>query len=164
MRPMKERDVLFVKRKFQPLSESAKSFLPKLRVGARVKVSYLITEGNKKRIQVFEGIVIAIKKPNNPDGSFTVRKVSFGVGVERTYPINSPNIAKVEVISYAKVRRAKLYFLRDVTSKKDSKLKTQYASKTKKNLNLSDDVYDGAVRDEFEHDQQVENSDIRDNQ
>ncbi len=122
------KDLTKIKKLVQPYSEAAKGFLPKLKVGARVRVNYLITEGNKKRIQVFEGIVISIKKPGNPDGTFTVRKVSFGVGIERTYPINSPNISKVEIVSYAKVRRSKLYYLRNAVSKKDSRLKTKFVT------------------------------------
>ncbi|MCS6961887.1 MAG: 50S ribosomal protein L19 [Deltaproteobacteria bacterium] len=123
---MSEAELLTVKKRLASLTKSVPDFLRNLKVGSKVRVNYLITEGNKKRVQVFEGIVIAIKKPNNPDGSFTVRKISFGVGVERTYPIYSPNIVKVEFVSQAKVRRAKLYFLRSASTEKEARLKTKH--------------------------------------
>lgn len=87
--------------------------LPEFRVGDTVKVNYKIIEGNKERVQAYEGIVIAIK--NSGIGkNFVVRKISSGVGVERTFPVNSPKIESVEVVRKGKVRRAKLNYLRDV--------------------------------------------------
>lgn len=85
-------------------------------IGDTVKVHYRIVEGEKERIQVFEGIVIAINN-KGISKTFTVRKISFEVGVERIFPVVSPRIAKIEVTRKGKVRRAKLYFLRDRTGK-----------------------------------------------
>ena len=76
----------------------------------------LIKEGSKERIQVFEGTIIA-KKHGGINETFTVRRVSYGVGVERTFPVNSPKIAKIDVVRRGKVRRAKLYYLRDRVGK-----------------------------------------------
>lgn len=84
---------------------------PDLRPGLTVRVHVRIREGEKERIQVFEGVVIAIHR-GGPRGTFTVRKVSFGQGVERIFPLHSPSIAQIEVGRAARVRRAKLYFLR----------------------------------------------------
>ena len=85
-------------------------------IGSTVKVHVKIKEGNRERIQVFEGTVIA-KKHGGVSETVTVRRVTYGVGVERTFPIHSPNIAKVEVVRKGKVRRAKLYYLRDRVGK-----------------------------------------------
>ncbi|MFC1499059.1 50S ribosomal protein L19, partial [Verrucomicrobiota bacterium] len=79
-------------------------------VGANVRVHMKIREGEKERVQVFAGVVIARK--GGVAGTFTVRRISYGIGVERVFPVNSPNIVKVEVESISRVRRAKLYFLR----------------------------------------------------
>ena len=87
-----------------------------LEIGSTVKVHVKIKEGNRERIQVFEGTVIA-KKHGGVSETVTVRRVTYGVGVERTFPIHSPNIAKVEVVRKGKVRRAKLYYLRDRVGK-----------------------------------------------
>ncbi|MBN1962405.1 MAG: 50S ribosomal protein L19 [Deltaproteobacteria bacterium] len=86
------------------------------RTGNQVRVHVKIVEGDKERIQVFEGVVIAIHN-GGPRGTFTVRKVSYGVGVERVFPIYSPNIEKVEVVSEGKIRRARLYYLRGLSGK-----------------------------------------------
>ena len=85
--------------------------LPDLRPGLTVRVHVKIREGEKERIQVFEGVVIAIRRGGSR-GTFTVRKVSFGQGVERIFPLHSPSIEKIEIGRAARVRRAKLYFLR----------------------------------------------------
>ena len=85
-------------------------------VGDNVKVHYRIVEGNRERIQVFEGRVIRRHGAMNRE-TFTVRKVSFGTGVERTFPVFSPKIEKIEVVGQGKVRRAKLYYLRDRAGK-----------------------------------------------
>ncbi len=84
---------------------------PDLRPGLTVRVHVRIREGGKERIQVFEGVVISIRR-GGPRATFTVRKVSFGQGVERIFPLHSPSIDKIEVGRAARVRRAKLYFLR----------------------------------------------------
>ncbi len=85
--------------------------VPQFGIGDTVKVHNKIKEGNRERIQIFEGTVIA-KKHGGISETFTVRRVSYGVGVEKTFPIHSPNVARVEVVRKGKVRRAKLYYLR----------------------------------------------------
>jgi large subunit ribosomal protein L19 len=89
---------------------------PQMTSGDTVRVHVKVREGDKERIQVFEGIVIGMHR-GGANASFTVRKVSFGQGVERIFPLHSPIIQKVEVMRSAKVRRAKLYFLRDLKGK-----------------------------------------------
>ena len=97
--------------------------LPTFRVGDTVAVSVRIKEGDKERVQVFKGVVIRHRK-GAADASFTVRKISYGIGVERIFPVNSPNIDKIEVVTEGKVRRAKLYYLRDLRGKA-AKVKTK---------------------------------------
>ena len=87
------------------------------RSGDHVRVHVRIVEGEKERIQVFEGVIIGIRG-RGARASFTVRKVSYGVGVERIFPLQSPSVDKIEVVSSGKVRRAKLYYLRERTGKK----------------------------------------------
>ena len=87
--------------------------IPEFRVGDTVKVNVKIVEGNKERVQAYEGVVTA-RKGGGISETFTVRKESYGVGVERTFPVNSPKIDSVEVLRHGKVRRAKLNFLKDV--------------------------------------------------
>ena len=94
-----------------------KETVDKFNVGDTVKVYGKIKEGNRERIQVFEGTVIKVQGGSNR-ATFTVRKASNGVGVEKTWPLHSPNVEKVEVIRRGKVRRAKLYYLRDRVGKK----------------------------------------------
>ena len=96
--------------------DSLKSEVPAIGVGDTVKVSVKIREGDKERIQAFEGTVIAMKG-SGVSATFTVRRVSYGVGVERVFPVHSPNVAKVEVIRHGRVRRSKLYYLRDRVGK-----------------------------------------------
>ena len=93
-----------------------KQDLPEFNVGDTVKVHYRITEGNRERIQVFQGDVIRRHGASNRE-TFTVRKISFSVGVERTFPVHSPKIDKIEVVRRGDVRRAKLYYLRDKVGK-----------------------------------------------
>ena len=102
-------------------SEQLKAEPPVFRVGDTVRVHNRITEGEKSRVQVFEGTVIK-KQGGSSRATFTVRKNSYGVGVEKTYPIHSPNVEKVEVVRSGKARRAKLFFLRNRTGKR-AKLK-----------------------------------------
>ncbi len=90
--------------------------IPELAPGDTVKVSAKIIEGEKERIQVFQGVVISIRR-NADGGNFTVRRVAYGVGVERTFPFRSPRLDKVEVVRHGKVRRAKLYYLRGLSGK-----------------------------------------------
>ena len=89
---------------------------PAMKSGDTVKVHVKVREGDKERIQIFEGVVIGVHR-GGTRGTFTVRKVSFGQGVERIFPLHSPTISKIEVTRSAKVRRAKLYYLRELTGK-----------------------------------------------
>ncbi len=91
--------------------------LPEFKAGDSVKVHVKIKEGEKERVQVYEGVVIKIHR-NGAGSSFTVRKISYGVGVERIFPYSCPTLDKVEVQTIGKVRRAKLYYLRDLSGKK----------------------------------------------
>ncbi len=95
---------------------SIKESAPQFSVGDTVKVSVNIREGERERIQMFEGTVIA-KKGSGVAETFTVRRVSYGVGVERVFPLHSPNVVDVKVVRYGKVRRSKLYYLRDRVGK-----------------------------------------------
>ncbi|MDY3303581.1 MAG: 50S ribosomal protein L19 [Clostridia bacterium] len=97
-------------------ADQIRSDLPAFNIGDTIKVHVKIKEGNRERIQVFEGTVIA-KKHGGIQETFTVRRISYGVGVERTFPANSPKIAKIEIVRKGKVRRAKLYYLRDRVGK-----------------------------------------------
>lgn len=96
--------------------EYMKEQIPAIEVGDTVKVFVKVVEGNRERLQAFEGVVIA-KKNGSVRETFTVRRVSFGVGIERTFPLHSPRIAKIEVVKHGKVRRAKLYYLRKLSGK-----------------------------------------------
>lgn len=98
-----------------------KKDIPSFAIGDTVKVHMTIKEGEKERIQIFEGTVIA-RKHGGVRETFTARKISFGVGVERIFPLHSPKVGKIEVVRHGKVRRAKLYYIRDLKGK---------ASKTK---------------------------------
>ena len=102
--------------KFVEEQSAEKRTLPAFKAGDTVSVHYKIREGNKERIQVYQGVVIQRNSAGATE-TFTVRKVSNGIGVERIFPINSPNIDKIEVNSSGKVRRAKLYYLRELTGK-----------------------------------------------
>jgi len=104
--------------------EQLKNKIPELKIGDTVKVHVKIKEGNKERIQVFEGIIIK-KQGGGVNATFTVRKISYGVGVEKTFLVHSPLVEKVEVVRVGKARRAKLYYLRDRVGK---------AAKTKEKL------------------------------
>ena len=104
--------------------EQLKNKIPDLHVGDTIKVHQKIKEGNRERIQVFEGIVIK-KQGGGVNATFTVRRVAYGVGVEKTFLIHSPMVEKIEVVRVGKARRAKLYYLRDRVGK---------SAKTKENL------------------------------
>jgi len=91
--------------------------LPPVKAGDAIVVHQKIVEGGKERVQAFEGMVLKVHKPKSLDGTFTVRKMSFGVGVEKTYPLFSPNIVKIEFKKEAPVRRARLYYLRGLAGK-----------------------------------------------
>ncbi|HEX6923724.1 MAG TPA: 50S ribosomal protein L19 [Bacillales bacterium] len=96
--------------------DQLKQDLPDFRAGDTVKVHARVVEGSRERIQVFEGVVIK-RRGGGISETFTVRKISFGIGVERTFPVHSPRIAKIEVARRGKVRRAKLYYLRALRGK-----------------------------------------------
>lgn len=93
-----------------------KSDFPDIKIGDTVRVSVRITEGTRERLQAFEGTVIAMRG-SGVSKTFTVRRISYGIGVERVFPVNSPNVADVKVIRHGKVRRSKLYYLRDRVGK-----------------------------------------------
>jgi large subunit ribosomal protein L19 len=98
-------------------AESLRSDVPDFRAGDTLKVHVRVIEGSRSRVQVFQGVVIR-RKGGGLRETFTVRKVSFGVGVERTFPVHTPVIEKIEVVTRGDVRRAKLYYLRDLRGKK----------------------------------------------
>jgi large subunit ribosomal protein L19 len=104
-------------------NEQLKKEVPVIRIGDTIRVHNRIKEGNRERIQMFEGTVIA-KHGGGISETFTVRRVSYGVGVEKTFPVHSPNVEKVDIIRVGKIRRAKLYYLRDRVGKA-SKVKEQ---------------------------------------
>ena len=97
--------------------EQIKSKIPELNVGSTVKVHVRVKEGNRERIQIFEGIIIKVQG-GGVNQTFTVRRVAYGVGVEKTFLVHSPNVEKVEVVRVGKARRAKLFYLRDREGKK----------------------------------------------
>ena len=96
--------------------ENIKAEVPSFNVGDTVKVSVKVIEGTRERIQAYEGVVIA-KRGGGISETFTVRRISFGVGVERTFPLHSPKVADIKVVKKGAVRRAKLYYLRKLTGK-----------------------------------------------
>ena len=97
-------------------SEQLRSDLPEIRVGDTVRVNYRVVEGTRERLQAFEGVVIG-KKHGGLQETFTVRRVSYGIGVERTFPVHSPRLGSITIIRHGKVRRAKLYYLRSLQGK-----------------------------------------------
>lgn len=103
--------------------EYMKQEVPQFDVGDTVKVYVKVVEGTRERLQAFEGIVIA-KKNGGVRETFTVRRVSFGIGIERTFQLHSPRVDKIELVRHGKVRRAKLYYLRDLSGKA-AKIKEQ---------------------------------------
>ncbi len=108
----------FAKEQVEKIKQSRGFELPKIKVGDNVNVKYKIIEGGNTRIQAFSGVVIAkTKDENNYNATFTVRKISSGIGVERKFPLYSPFLAGVEVTKRGIVRRAKLYYLRSLTGK-----------------------------------------------
>jgi len=98
-------------------AQSQRTDLPDFRAGDTLKVHARVVEGNRSRIQIFQGVVIR-RQGSGLRETFTIRKISFGIGVERTYPLNSPVIDRIEVLTRGLVRRAKLYYLRDLRGKK----------------------------------------------
>ena len=127
--------------------EQLKNKIPELRVGNTVKVHVRIKEGNKERIQVFEGIIIKVQG-GGVNQTFTVRKISYGVGVEKTFLVHSPLVEKVEVVRVVKARRSKLYYLRDRVGK---------ASKTKEKLGARIENKEIVLKEELTEEPVVEN-------
>ena len=97
-------------------SEQLRSDLPEIRVGDTVRVNYRVVEGTRERLQAFEGVVIA-RRNGSVRETFTVRRTSYGIGVERTFPLHSPRVDSITVVRRGKVRRAKLYYLRGLSGK-----------------------------------------------
>jgi large subunit ribosomal protein L19 len=135
-----------------------RSDLPDFRPGDTVKVHVRVVEGTRERVQVFQGVVIR-RQNGGLRETFTVRKVSFGVGVERTFPVHSPSIAKLELVSRGAVRRAKLYYLRDLRGKKarikerridDAKLAAMEASAAEAAAEAEAEVADDAAEGDAE--------------
>jgi large subunit ribosomal protein L19 len=108
-------------------SSFEKSEVPVFNPGDSIRVHAKIIEGTKERIQVFEGVVIKRSRGNKADATFTVRKISYNIGVERTFPVHSPRVEKIEVVSRAKVRRARLFYLRPLRGKA-TRMKTIFDS------------------------------------
>ena len=98
------------------IEKQKKANVPTVAIGDTVKVHLKVKEGNRERIQIFEGTVIA-KKHGGIEETFTVRRISYGIGVEKVFPVHAPSIEKVEVVRHGKVRRAKLYYLRNRVGK-----------------------------------------------
>ena len=119
--------------------EQLKNKIPELRIGNTVRVHVRIKEGNKERIQVFEGIIIK-KQGGGVNATFTVRRISYGVGVEKTFLVHSPMVEKVEVVRVGKARRAKLYYLRDRVGK---------AAKTKEKIGARIEDKEIVVKEEI---------------
>lgn len=116
LQPQLNRDVMEDLVKFVESTYSKQNNLPDFKAGDTININYKIVEGNKERIQSFQGVVIQ-RKGEGTRATFTVRKISNGVGVERVFPISSPFIDEVKVIKHGKVRRAKLFYLRNVSGK-----------------------------------------------
>ncbi|OGZ95080.1 MAG: 50S ribosomal protein L19 [Candidatus Sungbacteria bacterium RIFCSPHIGHO2_01_FULL_50_25] len=100
--------------------------LPEIKSGDSIRVIQKVKEGDKERLSPFEGLVIAVKHGKGPTATFTVRKVIGGIGVERIFPLHSPMISKVEVLRHSKVRRAKLYYIREKAAKETRKRMKSY--------------------------------------
>ena len=100
------------------LTKYMKKNIPDVRSGDTVRVHLIVKEGGKERVQIFEGQVIAASHGKTLDGTFTVRKESFGIGVERVFPLHSPRIVKIERVKQSKVRRSKLYHMRELSGKR----------------------------------------------
>jgi len=120
---------------------------PELRAGDRIRVHQKIKEGAKERVQVFEGLVIKVQHGQGINGTFTVRRLSLGVGVEKTFPLHLPSIVKIEKIKSARVRRAKLFYIRDLIGKRANRLKKEKEDKA---------VWEDVVEEKIEKDPEQE--------
>ncbi len=127
--------------------EQLKNKIPELRVGNTVRVHVRIKEGNKERIQVFEGIIIK-KQGGGVNSTFTVRKTSYGVGVEKTFLVHSPLVEKVEVVRVGKARRAKLYYLRDRVGKAAKTKELVGARIENREITVKEDLVEEPVAEE----------------
>lgn len=130
--------------------EQIKSKVPYLKVGDTVKVHVRIKEGNRERIQVFEGIIIK-KQGGGVNETFTVRRISYGVGVEKTFLLHAPSVEKVEVVRVGKARRAKLYYLREKLGK---------AAKTKEKVGARIETQEIQLKEEIEETAQLEDTPV----
>lgn len=127
-----------------------KKIFPQLKAGDRVRVHQKIKEGSKERIQVFEGIVLKTQHGNGINGTFTVRRITLGVGVEKTFPLHLPTIVKIEKIRSAKVRQAKIFYIRDLIGKRANRLKKEKDDKA---------VWEDVVEEEVKKDPEEEKID-----
>ena len=127
--------------------EQMKNKIPALKVGDTVKVHQRIKEGNRERIQVFEGIIIK-KQGGGVNATFTVRRVAYGVGVEKTFLIHSPMVEKVELVRVGKARRAKLYYLRDRLGKSAKTREDIGARIENKEITIKEDIVEAPVAEE----------------
>lgn len=109
----------------QLTQQFGKKNIPQIKPGDTIRVYFKIREGNKTRVQIFEGICLKVKGGKSLNSSFTLRKISGGIGVERSFPLHSPLITKLEKIKSRKVRQAKLYFIRDLIGKKAKKIREE---------------------------------------
>ena len=134
--------------------EQLKSTIPDLKIGNTVRVHVKIKEGNKERIQVFEGIIIKVQG-SGVNKTFTVRKISYGVGVEKTFLIHSPLVEKVELVRVGKARRAKLYYLRDRVGKSAKTKENTGARIENKELVVKEELVEEPVAEEV-----VENNEV----
>ena len=129
--------------------EQMKNKIPALKVGDTVKVHQRIKEGNRERIQVFEGIIIK-KQGGGVNATFTVRRVAYGVGVEKTFLIHSPMVEKVELVRVGKARRAKLYYLRDRLGKSAKTKEAIGARIEDKEITIKEDIVEAPVEEVVE--------------
>jgi len=127
--------------------EQLKNKIPDLKVGDTVRVHQKIKEGNRERIQVFEGIIIK-KQNGGVNATFTVRKISYGVGVEKTFLVHSPLVEKVEVVRVGKARRAKLYYLRDRIGKSAKTKENAGARIENKEITVKEELVEEPVQEE----------------
>ncbi len=142
--------------------EQLKNKIPDLHIGDTVRVHQRIKEGNRERIQVFEGIIIK-KQGGGVNATFTVRRVAYGVGVEKTFLIHSPMVEKIEVVRVGKARRAKLYYLRDRIGKA-AKTKENLAARIEnKEITLKEDMVEEPVAEEVAENETVAESTVTEN-
>ena len=135
--------------------EQLKSKIPDLKIGNTVKVHVKIKEGNKERIQVFEGIIIKVQG-SGVNKTFTVRKISYGVGVEKTFLIHSPLVEKVELVRVGKARRARLFYLRDRVGKA-AKTKEQIGARIEnREITIKEDLAEEPAAEEVKEEAKVE--------